>query len=391
MVVGTMRASEDATQKPVGQGPAQLPRGPLYRFDRFALDPHNRQLKRDDQAIELNPRYLDALVLLVEQPNALISKERFLAEAWRGVPVTDEALTQCIKTLRRHLGDEAANPRFIETVFKHGYRFIAPVEVFTVSPARPPASLEHEPRFANTVASLPDRFALFRLGIAGTMGGSLAGLIGGLIYGFAAASQDVAPQTGGLSVMLVVLCLTFALATIGGSGVSWGIAAINAFVDERSLWNVIGGAVGGFIIGAMVKLIGLDAFNLLFGRSPGHITGGPEGACLGAAVGLGVWVNSQLKARALGAMAKRRLAVVALVGMTIGALIPLAGGILLSGSLVSLDQHFPNSRLRLDTLWLFLGENHFGPLTQSVTGALEGGLFATCVVGAMSLCRRYWR
>ena len=45
------------------------------------------------------------------------------------MPVTDEALTQCIKTLRRQLGDSASSPRFIETVPKHGYRFIAPVEV----------------------------------------------------------------------------------------------------------------------------------------------------------------------------------------------------------------------------------------------------------------------
>src|SRR6185503_19790630 len=57
-----------------------------------------------------------------------ISKDRFLDEVWRGVPVTDEALTQCIKTLRRQLGDDAARPRFIETVPKHGYRFVAPVE-----------------------------------------------------------------------------------------------------------------------------------------------------------------------------------------------------------------------------------------------------------------------
>ena len=70
-----------------------------------------------------------------------MSKDRFLDEVWRGVPVTDEALTQCVRTLRRQLGDDAAEPRFIETVPKHGYRFIAPVRMAEdqAVPAKPRA------------------------------------------------------------------------------------------------------------------------------------------------------------------------------------------------------------------------------------------------------------
>ena len=99
-----------------------------FRFDRFLLDPADRRLFRDGEPVDLNARYLDALTLLVRESGALVSKDRFLDEVWRGVPVTDEALTQCIKTLRRQLGDDAARPRFIETVPKHGYRFVATVE-----------------------------------------------------------------------------------------------------------------------------------------------------------------------------------------------------------------------------------------------------------------------
>jgi len=99
-----------------------------FRFERFVLDPDDRRLRRDDVPVELNARYLDALALLVREGGKLVSKDRFLDEVWRGVPVTDEALTQCIRTLRRQLGDDAGRPRFIETVPKHGYRFIAPVE-----------------------------------------------------------------------------------------------------------------------------------------------------------------------------------------------------------------------------------------------------------------------
>src|SRR5919106_2851878 len=100
-----------------------------FRFDRFVLDAGDRQLRRDEEPVELNARYFDALALMVREAGRLVSKDRFLEEVWRGIPVTDEALTQCIKTLRRQLGDDAADPRLIETVPKHGYRFIAPVEL----------------------------------------------------------------------------------------------------------------------------------------------------------------------------------------------------------------------------------------------------------------------
>jgi DNA-binding winged helix-turn-helix (wHTH) protein len=161
-----------------------------FRFDRFRLDPGDRRLLRDGRPVELSTRYLDALTLMVREAGKLVSKDRFLDEVWRGVPVTDEALTQCIKTLRSRLGDDAASPRFIETVPKHGYRFIAPVES---AEERQPAS----PR--------GDFRKVLQLGIAGTLGGGLAGLLGGLFYGFVAASQPLQPGMGAVSVLLVVV------------------------------------------------------------------------------------------------------------------------------------------------------------------------------------------
>src|SRR4029453_1057821 len=98
-----------------------------YEFDSFSLDPIERRLFAGEVLIELNSRYFDALLLLLQHPGTLLSKERFLQEVWRGIPVTDEVLTQCIKTLRRQLGDSATQPHLIETVPKHGYRFIAAV------------------------------------------------------------------------------------------------------------------------------------------------------------------------------------------------------------------------------------------------------------------------
>ena len=56
------------------------------------LDIANRQLSHDGARVALNARYFDALALLVATPG-LVTKDRFIAEVWRGVPVTDEALT----------------------------------------------------------------------------------------------------------------------------------------------------------------------------------------------------------------------------------------------------------------------------------------------------------
>ena len=117
------------------------------------------------------------------------------AVAERGVPVTDEALTQCIRTLRRQLGDDASRPRFIETVPKHGYRFVALVDSSSA-----PASATRPVRFSVREVVL--------LGGAGTVGGGLAGFVGGLFYGFAGASQPLAPGMGAISIVLVLSILS---------------------------------------------------------------------------------------------------------------------------------------------------------------------------------------
>jgi DNA-binding winged helix-turn-helix (wHTH) protein len=338
-----------------------------FRFDRFSLDPADRQLRDGPAPVELNSRYFDALALLVSEQGRLVSKDRFMDEVWRGVPVTDEALTQCIRTLRRQLGDDATRPRFIETVPKHGYRFIAPVDGHErVAPPMAGKSW--------TDHALP--------GLAGVVGGGIAGVVGGLFYGFAGASQPLAPGMGAISVLLVLLALTILVALIGAFGVAFGIAA-SIFATRRiGPWSIAGGALGGLVVGAFVKLLGLDAFTLLFGQSPGDITGAFEGFVLGGAVGLGVWVASRREQLRYGTM------LAALLGGIAGLAIPLLGGRLMGGSLALLAVHFPGSRLHLDRIGALFGESDFGPVTQAVTGALEGALFAGCVVAAMLLAKR---
>lgn len=352
-----------------------------FRFEGFELDPGNRRLSRDGAPVELSARYLDALVLLTGAQGRLVTKNRFLDEVWRGIPVTDEALTQCIKTLRRQLGDDAANPRFIETVPKHGYRFLAAVEVTDGEAAPLPAAA---PAHAEAVLQGPWR-EVHVLTLAGTAGGAAAGLIGGLLYGFAGASQPVQPGVGGLSLVLVVVAVTLALGAIGAAGVSFGIAAAGLAPRRAWYWWVIGGAAGGMVTGALVKLIGVDAFNLLIGQAPGDMTGAAEGTGLGAAVGLGAWLAGPATERWT---LRRGAAIAALTGGAAGVAITLLGGRLLAGSLDLLAQSFPDSRLRLDPIGRLFGEAGFGPVSEVATGALEGALFGGCVAAALIVARR---
>ena len=340
-----------------------------FRFDRFELDPGDRRLTRDGTHVEVSARYLDALVLLASEQGRLVTKDRFHEDVWRGIAVTDEALTQCITTLRRQLGDDASRPRFIETVPKHGYRFIAPVE--GVGPGG---------RSAAPTARDPSWRAFFTVAGAGTAGGGLAGLTGGLLYGFTAAAQ---PGVGSLSVLLVLTLLSFAIALLGAAGVSLGIAAAALASAYRSLWTVVGGAGGGMLVGAVVKLLGLDAFNLLLGRVPGDIAGAPEGLLLGGAVGLAAWLAGRHTASL-----RRGVATAMLLGAAAGVLISLLGGRLMLGSLDVLVRSFPASQLSLEPIGALFGEDGLGPVGQAVSGALEGALFGGCIVGAIMLARR---
>src|SRR5215216_1964272 len=98
-----------------------------YLFDSFYIDAANRQLWRAGALIPLNSKYFDVLLLLASHSGQLVEKSRIFEEIWAGVFVTDAALTQCIKDIRRQLGDDASNPRYIKTIPKHGYIFIGDV------------------------------------------------------------------------------------------------------------------------------------------------------------------------------------------------------------------------------------------------------------------------
>lgn len=103
----------------------------IYRFGNFSLDTAERLLFDGDGTVSLTPKALDTLVFLVENGGHVLSKEEIMEEVWADSFVEENNLAQNISILRKTFG--AA--KFIETVSKRGYRFIAPVEIDELNPA----------------------------------------------------------------------------------------------------------------------------------------------------------------------------------------------------------------------------------------------------------------
>jgi len=95
-----------------------------FRFGEFVLSPRQRLLMRNGAAVPLIPKYFDLLRLLVEQRRDAVSKQAIFDHVWADVIVSDGALSQAVRTLRRTLGDDSREPRYIRTVSRHGYQFV---------------------------------------------------------------------------------------------------------------------------------------------------------------------------------------------------------------------------------------------------------------------------
>jgi DNA-binding winged helix-turn-helix (wHTH) protein len=111
------------------------PQSLAVRFDSFELDEANASLRRDGKPIALAPTPFAVLCALVRQPGQLQTKQRLLDGIWGHQFVSDSVLKTVVSELRTLLGDNARKPRFIETVSRRGYRFLA-----TTTPAGSPAT-----------------------------------------------------------------------------------------------------------------------------------------------------------------------------------------------------------------------------------------------------------
>src|SRR5262252_5641238 len=104
-------------------------------FGPFRLDPANACLWCDTEAIILAPKIFAVLQYLVTHPDRLVPKDELLDAVWPETAVSDAVVRVAIGALRKVLDDTAQTPRFIATVSRRGYRFLAPVTV--VDPPEP--------------------------------------------------------------------------------------------------------------------------------------------------------------------------------------------------------------------------------------------------------------
>src|SRR6267142_1921932 len=98
-----------------------------YEFGPFRLDPTEHTLLRDNQVVSLTPKAFETLALLVRSSGHLVRKEELIERVWRDTIVEEGNLNVIIHTLRKALGDDPREHKYIETVAKCGYRFVAEV------------------------------------------------------------------------------------------------------------------------------------------------------------------------------------------------------------------------------------------------------------------------
>jgi DNA-binding winged helix-turn-helix (wHTH) protein/tetratricopeptide (TPR) repeat protein/TolB-like protein len=129
----------------------------VYQFRGFELEPAERRLSEAGKPIALTPKVFDTLALLVERSGHLVSKDELMRLLWPRGFVDDSNLTKHIWLIRRALGDGDHDARFIETVPKLGYRFVAPVTlgrpIAEAPQAIPPELLQRETAFVSGAAA----------------------------------------------------------------------------------------------------------------------------------------------------------------------------------------------------------------------------------------------
>src|SRR5580698_7421416 len=101
----------------------------IFRFGDIEVREREFSIVKAAEVLPVEPKAFRVLLMLLRNPQKLISKEELLNAVWGDAAVTENSLTRSIALLRRLLGDESRNPRYIETVATVGYRWVCKVEV----------------------------------------------------------------------------------------------------------------------------------------------------------------------------------------------------------------------------------------------------------------------
>ncbi|HUF08670.1 MAG TPA: winged helix-turn-helix domain-containing protein, partial [Rhodothermales bacterium] len=90
----------------------------------WLVEPSLNRMTREDEDVAVEPKVMEVLVCLAEQPGRTVTKDYFFETVWSGMVVTEDVLSRCISELRKNLGDDSRDPHYIETIRKTGYRLL---------------------------------------------------------------------------------------------------------------------------------------------------------------------------------------------------------------------------------------------------------------------------
>src|SRR6187551_83813 len=118
-----------------------------FRFGSFQLDEERFELRQGGTLINVQPRVLETILFLAKHRNRLVTKEELIAGPWKGLVVSDTALSQAISQARAALGEDPRFPKFIETVRGRGFRFCGELAEAPGPSARAPETPRLRPFF----------------------------------------------------------------------------------------------------------------------------------------------------------------------------------------------------------------------------------------------------
>jgi DNA-binding winged helix-turn-helix (wHTH) protein len=343
---------------------------PRYCFHDFVLSPQRRTLLREGRELPLIPRYFDLLVFLVERRNQAVTRQEIFDHVWHDVVVSDSALTQAIRTIRRVLDDDSREPRFVRTVSRHGYRFVFQEVV------------EEEEQGAGTSVSrmtapeLPvapgEKIVLPGLErprwVNAAIGGGCAGLLAGGVGALLLAS--IPDGHASLSVVPVLTLLGGVCGAAGAAGVTAGTSLGDRVEPAaRRPAAIAGAAIGGGLVGLAAQLLGHWTLQTVGLDVP--IGGFEQGLTIGTACG----IAHELRRGRFADPGLATIVVFALLSGLAALALVLAGLPLVGGTLHAISQASAGAQTTLAPLGRLLGEPDYGPLTAAVIGTGEGVLF----------------
>jgi DNA-binding winged-HTH domains len=150
-----------------------------FQIGKWTVEPQLNDITNSNWTIHIEPKAMQVLICLAEHTDQVVTKERLMRVVWADTFVGDDVLTRTISDLRKALGDDAKDPRFIQTIPRSGYRLIAPV----VSSTRSQPEKSTETNSIRSIAVLPfkplvpdRRDELLELGMADTLITKLSGI-----------------------------------------------------------------------------------------------------------------------------------------------------------------------------------------------------------------------